>query len=826
MRLISCYIINFGAISNKEFNFDKDITSILEDNGTGKTTLASFILAMLYGLESDRSAKKFVTRKHFYPFNGGVFGGNLKIEVDKNIYIVERIFDVKSESKDKLTVYKNDSEIELSNVGETLFGIDKESFEKLIFIDSLDIEMKSTSSINSKLNNFITESKDNVTVEKAMEKIKKVRDKYSKVRGRALIDEQKDIIKSLDNKINNANNIISGLSKKKENLKSCDEEISKLKKEEDCIHKTELVLKDYEVYENYLNNVNITKSKLENIENKYNGKELSKSQDISNIKYKLSLYRSYKTQIDKTLSEEDKNRLFLLKSKFGDKDVDADIDNLKKDINSLNIIKRDIASYTNDISNEEKVLKDRFSNKQISSREIAEINSLLDKYKNLEDKTNYKLKPVKNTKYIMLSIISILIAVIGVVMLFINTIIASVLIIFGVLILLFTGFIYLNKKTSQVMPNTINTDKINLEHNIRNLIASYGYIENRNVEYLVEILNRDYDSYKNLIDKTREREIELSDLDSKYNDLVNKITNILTRYNILNSDYEIGLNNLQDELNEYRALRQIEDSLNKQNVDIISKLKDIENEVTSFSLKYDVDINSIDEYELDIKEYEKELANYNKYKEEANKFKEDKNLTDVRPNSINQEELVEIKEKMDELNKKRLLILEEIKQCEDSEIELDSLLIEKEKEEDILEDYQAKAYILDETMKLLSEAEKNLQDKFIEPIKNNFVKYALELEEALGEKISMNPDLEIQLEHNGILRSEKHLSSGQKSICAFCFRLALIDNMYINDKPFLILDDPFTSLDEKHLNKIRKLIANIAKDMQTIYFTCHNSRLI
>ena len=74
--------------------------------------------------------------------------------------------------------------------------------------------------------------------------------------------------------------------------------------------------------------------------------------------------------------------------------------------------------------------------------------------------------------------------------------------------------------------------------------------------------------------------------------------------------------------------------------------------------------------------------------------------------------------------------------------------------------------------------------------------------------------------------SEKHLSSGFKSICALCFRLALLDNMYLTDKPFIILDDPFVLLDEKHLEKTHEIIKELSKDLQIVYFTCHNSRKI
>lgn len=128
--------------------------------------------------------------------------------------------------------------------------------------------------------------------------------------------------------------------------------------------------------------------------------------------------------------------------------------------------------------------------------------------------------------------------------------------------------------------------------------------------------------------------------------------------------------------------------------------------------------------------------------------------------------------------------------------------------------------------KSLMEADENLKNKYISPIKDEFIKYAKLLEATLGEKIHMDSNYEIAFEREGKIRQVKHLSDGELAICTFCFRLALINKMYDNDKPFIILDDPFVSLDEGHLNKMQTIIKELAKEQQLLYFTCHESRNI
>ena len=98
-------------------------TVLHEKNGFGKTTLASFIKAMFYGLDGYKTTTKdFVDRKHFRPFDGGNFGGNIVFEKGRDTYKIERVFDEKSDTKDFAKVYKNGNEFPCpqEKIGETL----------------------------------------------------------------------------------------------------------------------------------------------------------------------------------------------------------------------------------------------------------------------------------------------------------------------------------------------------------------------------------------------------------------------------------------------------------------------------------------------------------------------------------------------------------------------------------------------------------------------------------------------------------------------------------------------------------------------------------
>ena len=81
------------------------------------------------------------------------------------------------------------------------------------------------------------------------------------------------------------------------------------------------------------------------------------------------------------------------------------------------------------------------------------------------------------------------------------------------------------------------------------------------------------------------------------------------------------------------------------------------------------------------------------------------------------------------------------------------------------------------------------------------------------------------LSYSGSTKSAEYLSQGYQDLVALCSRLALVDVLYADEKPILILDDPFTNLDDKKIKESLKLLHKIADERQTVYFTCHDSRL-
>ena len=188
MKLISCHIDRFGAISDTEYTFTEGLTGIKADNGAGKSTLSAFLFAMLYGLPRVRSnARDFNDREHYYPFAGGTFGGSLVFKTDAgDEYLIRRDFDKKSETQDEVTVTKNGAPFDCRGreIGELLFGVDAEAFARTVFLSAETLDPDPGKSLSDRLCETVANPEGTVPAEKAIKALDDAAKKIIQGRGK------------------------------------------------------------------------------------------------------------------------------------------------------------------------------------------------------------------------------------------------------------------------------------------------------------------------------------------------------------------------------------------------------------------------------------------------------------------------------------------------------------------------------------------------------------------------------------------------------------------------------------------------------------------
>ena len=157
MKLLRCYVENYGKLSHFTYNFDESLNVILQENGWGKSTFASFIKAMLFGLPS--TSKKNLDeneRLKYTPWQNGKFGGWLEFSLKNKNYRIERFFG-QTASKDTVNIYDLATNLKINqeNFVEKLLGINADTFMRSTYMEQGLFSNANDESIKAKLGKLV-----------------------------------------------------------------------------------------------------------------------------------------------------------------------------------------------------------------------------------------------------------------------------------------------------------------------------------------------------------------------------------------------------------------------------------------------------------------------------------------------------------------------------------------------------------------------------------------------------------------------------------------------------------------------------------------------
>ena len=214
MNILRCHIENFGSLCGLDYEFGGGLNALYSPNGGGKTTLACFIKAMFYGLPADTSRSRFNERRHFAPFSGGRYGGNLTFEWKGKVYRIERFFD--STSGDDAKVYCGGALCRdfAGGIGQRVFGLDEQSFVRALFITSEPSELTSTGGINARLSQYASRAAGQYSLPPALAALDKASKNLLGRGGRGEIPALESKIKKLQAHISDLGAVSAGLDEK------------------------------------------------------------------------------------------------------------------------------------------------------------------------------------------------------------------------------------------------------------------------------------------------------------------------------------------------------------------------------------------------------------------------------------------------------------------------------------------------------------------------------------------------------------------------------------------------------------------------------------
>ena len=190
-----------------------------------------------------------------------------------------------------------------------------------------------------------------------------------------------------------------------------------------------------------------------------------------------------------------------------------------------------------------------------------------------------------------------------------------------------------------------------------------------------------------------------------------------------------------------------------------------------------------------------------------------------------------LKKEVDELNNTRDELRDEYTQKSDMIRHADEALERYPEVSQIIRqlyDQKQKALnklsILKRAISLITKAKENLANRYlsrVETLFNDYMQIWMDNDAIRG---ILDIDFKVSIEENNKVHTAEGYSTAYCDMIDFCMRLALVDTLFEEEQPFLILDDPFVSLDSDHLEKALELVDVMSANKQIIYFVCHPIR--
>ena len=781
MKLIKCYIENFGKLHNYSYNFEDGLNIIKEENGFGKTTFATFIKSMFYGLDSAVNVKTEKSdRKKYYPWQGGNYGGNIEFEIDNKQYKIERFFGKKA-SEDTFKLYNLSTNLESNdyteNIGEEIFKINKSAYERSTYIPQGQIQIEMEDSLSAKLGNVLESDNDINTSEDAIKKLNESKKVFKKDKGKGgLIDESKDKLFELQRKLENSKTDLETLDARKEQLNIKIEEIKQLDEKRENAQKIlaskieqDRKLAKKQTYNTYIENYKLAEEKYLKLKDFFsNG--VPEDREIENLTEKNQELEKTKIEINNyNFSEDDNNTLLELKNTFENNNVTLD------DIDKSIVY----CSKVHEIEN------------NINRLKLEEENAI----KTLDEINAEKNK--KNKLSVVCIIVGILFFIIGILLVALNLqkISGIILISIGIVTSIFS---FINKNSK---------------------------IKEKYLQYK--------DTIKNIDDKINEAKSEKEEMDLQ----INKVLEGFYPESEDNSVRILNLTNLKEKLSLYKKL-QIEKSQKEsllQNA-IIKKQK-LENDLKTQLLNYfdvieDSYSNLLQKLIIQKNEFESAFKQYQVAKNDKSDFESKNNIEEIQNikeiSDVSEEELKnnikEYSSQMDRLVDEKNQTKNQIEFLENKIDEYDYLESDIETLKEEINNYTEKYEILKDTEQLLKKAKESFSSSYLQDMIQGFNTY-LDIIDNKNMNTNVDIKLDVKVDVNGAQKEIKYFSAGYKDLIYICMRFSLINALFKEESPFVVLDDPLVNLDEEKIKKALEVINKFAEKYQIIYFVCNESRI-
>ncbi|MBP3618126.1 MAG: AAA family ATPase [Lachnospiraceae bacterium] len=796
MLLKRCYVQGFGKLQNFTYEFTEGLNVICAENGWGKSTFAAFLRAMFYGLPqaSSRTKLEEAERRKYRPWNGAVMGGFLEFEVNGKTYKAERTFG-KKEAEDTFRLTDLSTNLESADfsdrLGEELFGLDKEAYSRSTYLPQNKIsDGGMNDSIGKKLGKMAEGEEESGNYDRAFLCLEELRKKY-------IPDRQKDekgYVAELTKQATLLQSRIEACRRKEESAKPWKE------KEQEAAEQRKQAEEELLVCRKQLEAAGAYEALA------------AKKQHYTELCGREESLRVKKKSIEELFAD----RVPAL----------SEIIDCRRDAEDAVALSGELRSYRlesgelSELSELQQKFFDGIPNReeiQNCIRNEGEINLLLSQaeqdFRQEEEKGN-QAKKAKRICMLFAAVLFLLATV---------TFIGA-----------FAGknkakteqTTEVRETAQQKTSSTVNTGLL-----VLGSVFALGFFVSGGLgickakgERLAESKIHDYST-----------EIE------KLKEQGEQGRTLLLRYKGTETeDVTADLYRLAEKVQRYETL--------------LSRKEKLEQCTARRDALLAGSIGLLTEYGMDTGDITGNLRILENRTRDflriAEDFEEAVNLREqfekeTSPESLLGLELPEVsfalaQERERELLGKIARAAEEEKDCRDRAeaflAEAEACTELEEQQEEVTGRLEAKKrehFYITETLKCLKNAKEQFSSRYMRGLTEGFQKYI----SLLGEEdfvkntegnfngIHADIDLNIRVTAYGEEKELGYFSTGMKDLVGLCMRFALVDALFTEESPVLVLDDPFVNLDEEKMKRATALLRETAKQYQVLYLVCHESRV-
>ena len=840
MKLIRLHVENFGKLQGFDYSFDGGLNVLLQENGWGKSTLAAFVKAMLYGMPaSSKQSLDENERKKYMPWQGGAYGGSLEFSTKTGKYRIERFFGAK-ESGDSFALYdlatNRESNRYSSRIGEELFGIDADGFARTVYLSQHAVIAKGdNNSITAKLGDLLDDVDDIGSFDDAMAALDKRR-KYYKMTG------ERGRIADIEREIANARAQIEQLSRTEETMHQKESELSVLEERaKEMTASIEGVRATLRRADSARERAALTAQKermqkeLSNIENaarsldtRMKGKHPT-PEEMDAKRRLLESIREARARVNEiTSASVQTERYEILKPDFAGKlpsreDFEA---MLSANLELQNIAHREAGLSTPG----ESAAARRFAHKTPpTDGEIKGILNALAAEESARSAKKEQKGSGKRTPAILCLVLAALAAAAG--------FFAPVLFALAGVLTIVSLILFLKKDKKEITDPSASPAEIAA----RDLLSRYGVspegdLRDRLTE--LSILSR---QWREEMAEEEKKVKALQALRAQKQQLLQKIQEKFRMWGIILSpknDYRDEIEALRRDVSHIRrAAAEVEQRTRRREA-ALAEQKRLQAELTPFLRHFDPDgqmkpsecLDRVQEWETEYRRLSRRIP---ELREELSRFVAEKKLA-ATPEAENaplpnvdalasrerelQRELTELQSRQAELRSHIGRLATDAERLPEVEATLRAL-------EEELSLANANSATIANTVQLLEEAKSGLSTRYLADMQTSFSSLLKTLMDGNAPESVMDTSFKVKLREGGKTQHPESLSQGWRDAVQFCVRLSLAEALYAEgEAPPIILDDPFVNLDERRLEAAKRLLVALAKKYQILYLVCHAER--